>query len=58
VHCKNPQGDLHPAVKTLSHRAAHLLDTLRRTGATVAMKTEPWSRQKKVEALKRGSHQS
>jgi hypothetical protein len=54
AHYKNPQGDLHPAVKTLPHRAAHLLDTLRRTGATVAMKTEPWSRQRKVEALKRG----
>jgi hypothetical protein len=58
AHCKNPQGDLHPAVKTLPHRAAHLLDTLRRTGATVKMKTEPWSRQRKVEALKRGFHQS
>jgi hypothetical protein len=58
AHCKNPQGDLHPAVKTLPHREAHLIDTLRRTGATVAMKTEHWSMQRKVEALKRGSHQS
>jgi hypothetical protein len=58
AHCKNPQGDLHPAVKTLPHRAAHLLDTLRRTGATVAMKMDPWSMQRKVEALKQGSHQS
>jgi hypothetical protein len=58
AHCKDPQGDLHPAVKTMPHRAAHLLDTLRRTGATVAMKTEPWSRQLKVEALKRSSRQS
>jgi hypothetical protein len=54
AHCKDPQGDLQPAIKTLPHRAAHLLDNLRRTGATVAMKTEPWSRQRKVEALKRG----
>jgi hypothetical protein len=58
AHCKNPQGDLHPDVKTLPHRAAHLIGTLWRTGATVAMKTEPWSMQRKVEALKRGSHQS
>jgi hypothetical protein len=58
AHCKDPQGDLHPAVKILPHRAAHLLDTLWRTGSTVAMKTEPWSRQRKLEALKRGSHQS
>jgi hypothetical protein len=54
---RNPTGDFHPDVKHLPHHAAHLLDTLRRSGATVGMKTEPWSRQRKDEALKRGSHQ-
>jgi hypothetical protein len=58
AHYKNPLGDLHPSVKTMPHLAVHLLDTLRRTGATVAMKTDTWSMQRKVEALKRGSHQS
>jgi hypothetical protein len=58
AQCRDPTGDFYPDVKHLPHRAAHLLDTLRRSGATVGMKTEPWSRQRKDEALKRGSHQS
>jgi hypothetical protein len=58
AQCRDPTGDFHPDVKHLPHRDAHLLDTLRRSGATVGMKTEPWSRQRKDKALKRGSHQS
>jgi hypothetical protein len=58
AQCKDPKGGFHPEVKHPPHRAAHLLDTLRRSGATVGMKMEPWSRQRQDEALKRGSHQS
>jgi hypothetical protein len=58
AQCRDSTGDFHPDVKHLPHRAAHILDTLRRSGATVAMKTEPRSRQRKDETLQRGSHQS
>jgi hypothetical protein len=51
AQCRDSTGDFHPEVKHLPHRAAHLIDTLRRSGATVGMKTEPWSRQRKEEAL-------
>jgi hypothetical protein len=58
AQCRDPKGGFHPEVKHLPHRAAHLLDTLPRSGATMGMKKEPWSRQRKDEALKRGLHQS
>jgi hypothetical protein len=58
AQCRDPKGDFHPEVKHLPHRAAHLLDTLQRSGATVGMKTEPWSHERKDETLRRGSHQS
>jgi hypothetical protein len=58
VQCRDPKGDFHPEVQHLPHCADHLLDTLQRSGATVWIKTEPWSRQRKDEVLKRGSHQS
>jgi hypothetical protein len=58
AQCRDSTGDFHPDIKHLPHRVAHLLDTLRRSGATVGMKTEPWSQQRKEEALQRGSHQS
>jgi hypothetical protein len=51
AQCRDSTGDFHPDAKHLPHRAAHLLDTLRRSGATVGMKTEPWLRQRKDEAL-------
>jgi hypothetical protein len=56
--CWDSQGDLHPDVRDLPHRAAHMLSQLRRQGATVGMKTPPWNHQQKQDALQRGSHQS
>jgi hypothetical protein len=56
--CKDPRGDLHPNVLHLPHRAAHLLNRLRSSGATVATSSAPWSLQRKLSALERGSHQS
>jgi hypothetical protein len=56
--CKDPRGDLHPNVLHLPHRAAHLLNRLRISGATVATSSAPWSLQHKLSALERGSHQS
>jgi hypothetical protein len=55
--CKDPRGDLHPDVLHLPHRAAHLLNRLRISGATVATSSAPWSLQQKLSALERGSHQ-
>jgi hypothetical protein len=51
AQCRDARGDLHPGVGDLPHRAAHLLDHLRRHGAPVGMKTEPWDDQKKCDAL-------
>jgi hypothetical protein len=51
-------GDLHPQVGQLPHRAAHLLNRLRLSGAPVATSTSPWIPQRKLDALLRGPHQS
>jgi hypothetical protein len=53
--CRDPGGNLHPNVKPLPRRAAHLLERLRVCGATVDTKTAPWSLQQKLAALSRGS---
>jgi hypothetical protein len=55
---RDPRGDLSPDVKQLPHRAAHLLDRLRLTGAPVVTKNEPWPLAKKIQALNRGPHAS
>jgi hypothetical protein len=49
--CKDPRGDLHSEVLHLPHRAAHLLNRLRVSGATVATNSAPWSLQQKLSAL-------
>jgi hypothetical protein len=55
---RDRRGDLSPGVKQLPHRAAHLLDRLRLTGAPVVTKNEPWLLANKLRALKRGPHAS
>jgi hypothetical protein len=55
---RDPHGDLSLDVKQLPHRAAHLLDRLRLTGAPVVTKNEPWSLAKKILALNMGPHAS
>jgi hypothetical protein len=52
------RGDLLPGVKNLPHRAGHLLNRWRRTGAPVVTKNKPWSLCQKLQALERGPHNS
>jgi hypothetical protein len=55
---RDPRGDLSPDIKHLPHRAGHLLDRCRRTGAPVVTKNKPWSLLQKLQALKRGPRAS
>jgi hypothetical protein len=55
---RGSRGDFNPQVAHVSHRAAHLINRLRLTGAPVTTSTPPWSPQRKLEALLRGPHQS
>jgi hypothetical protein len=54
---QSPEGDLHPDVEKLPHRAAHLLSR-RVSGAPIVTKSAPWTRQQKRDALRRGPPQS
>ncbi len=44
-------SDLHPAVRTIQHPAAHVLDHLRRHGAPVLMSTQPWTDARRTAAI-------
>lgn len=50
--------DLAPGVGRLPHPARHLLKHLRDRGAPVTVATEPWSMDRKDEAIARGPHKS
>ena len=50
--------DIAAAVADLPHKAARLLDHLRRRGASVSVHTEPWTVERLQQAAMRGSHQS
>ena len=52
------RGDLHSAVGTLDHPAAHLLSRYQKSGTPAVISTPPWTRQRLNAAIKRGSHQS
>ena len=52
------QFNIADGVAQLPHRAARLLSHLRTRGASVPMTTEPWTRERCDEAMRRGSHQS
>ena len=52
------RGDLHPAVGSLPHPAAHLLAEYQRSGTPVVMQTEKWTEGRIRAALKRGPHSS
>ena len=45
-------------VGAISHKAARLLDFLRRKGAGVVMQTPPWTKDRVQQAARRGSHKS
>ena len=51
-------SDFASNVGKLPHPAAQLLDRLHRSGAPVPVKTAPWTRARKREALRRGPHKS
>ena len=50
--------DIAPDVSKLPHKAARLLDHLRRRGASVPMRTRPWTSERLRQAAMRGSHPS
>jgi hypothetical protein len=55
---RDPRGDLTPGIKNMPHRARHLLDRWRRTGAPVLTKNKQWTLKQKLQALSRGAHLS
>ena len=52
------RSDISETVGRLPHRAARLLDHLRKRRASVPVAIPPWSRQRCDSAMERGSHQS
>lgn len=52
------ESNLAKDVRRLPHKAARLLEHLRRRGAGVVTRTEPWTEQRRDEAVRRGAHQS
>jgi hypothetical protein len=52
------QPELAATVATLPHKAARLLEHLRRRGASVPITTEPWTSERLRQAAHRGSFQS
>ena len=52
------RSNITEAVGRMPHRAARLLQHLRKRGAGVTFATPPWSRQRCDEAMERGAHQS
>jgi hypothetical protein len=57
---KNHRGpsNVSPGLSTLPHPARQLLLHLGRNGAPVILTTDPWSLQRRDEAMARGSHAS
>ncbi|KAI2500160.1 adenylate kinase [Fragilaria crotonensis] len=58
VATERGQADITPTVGTLPHKAARLLEHLRKRGAGVPLHTGPWSEEQLQRAAARGSHQS
>jgi len=58
VRALRSDTDIHPAVKTLHHPAAQLLDHLRQHGAPVVMHLPPWTCAQLDAAMAHGSHLS
>lgn len=55
---RRKRSDFSPGVRKLRHKAARLLDHLRKRGANVTLTTPPWSDQRKNETMARGPHKS
>jgi hypothetical protein len=58
VDTVRPSSDLHPDVRHVKHKAASLIDRLRRRGAPATLMSAPWSSQRKGAAIARGPHKS
>lgn len=58
--CQEARGPscIHPRVGTIDHPAGAYLSRLRRVGVPVLQSTPPWSRQRRLRALRRGCHKS
>lgn len=56
-HCRGP-SNVSDKVETLPHRAARLLQHLRKRGASVTLATPPWDAQQQHAAIARGPHKS
>ena len=56
-HCRG-QSNVSDKVETLPHRAARLLQHLRKRGASVTLATPPWDAQQQHAAIARGPHKS
>lgn len=52
------RSDLHPDIGSLPHKAAPLLDRIRRNGAPAVMQSAPWTAELLDERMERGCHQS
>jgi hypothetical protein len=55
---RDSRGDFNPQVARVPHRAAHLLNRIRLTGAPVTTRTPPWSPPRKLEAPLQAPNQS
>ncbi len=58
MELKRGASNVTQTVHRLDHKAARLLDHLRRRGAGVTLTTAPWSAEQQCTAIARGSHQS
>jgi hypothetical protein len=58
VEERRQRSDFHPTVTRLQHKAARLLNHLRKRGASVTLSTPPWTDQQREDTLRRGPHKS
>ena len=58
VRERRKRSNFHPKVKLLRHKAARLLDHLRKRGANVTISTPPWDEARLEATMERGPHKS
>ena len=58
VRERRKRSNFHPKVKLLQHKAARLLDHLRKRGANVTISTPPWDEARLEATMERGPHKS
>jgi hypothetical protein len=55
---RGDRSDIHPNVKNLKHKAAPLMERIRRNGAPVILSSALWSEETKRERFAQGPHNS